>query len=46
MTEPPFFWRGEEAIADFVEWQTAEQEARDRALIAGDACPVIEDEGE
>lgn len=46
MNTPPFFWRGADAIADFVDWQTAEQAERDRALIAGDACPVVEDDGE
>lgn len=46
MTEPPFFWRGADAIADFVDWQTAEQAERDRALIAGEACPVIEADDE
>lgn len=44
MDNPPFFWRGCDAIADFIEWQTNQQAEIDRALIAGDICPVIEDE--
>jgi hypothetical protein len=45
MTEPPFFWLGPEAIPSFIEWQEAEQRARDQALIAAANCPVV-DEGE
>jgi predicted transcriptional regulator len=46
MTEPPFFWRGCDAIADFIEWQEAEQSARDQALIAAATCPVVDDTGD
>lgn len=46
METPPFFWLGADAIADFNDWQTAEQQAFDAALIAAANCPVLEDEGE
>lgn len=46
MTEPPFFWRGADAITDFIEWQEAEQARVDQALIAAANCPIVMDDGE
>lgn len=46
MTEPPFFWRGADAIPDFVAWQDAEQQRRDEAIRVAATCPVIDATGD
>lgn len=46
MTEPPFFWRGADAIGDFIDWQESQQADVDAAIIAAVTCPIVEDDGE
>lgn len=46
MTEPPFFWRGADAIPDLIAWQEKQQQERDEALRAAATCPVIDATGD
>jgi hypothetical protein len=46
MNNPPFFWRGADAIPDYVAWQDKQQEERDEAIRVAATCPVLDATGD